>query len=58
MMSRMSNKCNPICATCPKAYNTVNGRRCNELNKNVEYAKEPICENEIRKSVSQKMSEI
>lgn len=39
----MSNDCNPICAACPNAYNTVNGRRCMKLNRNVEYSKAPMC---------------
>lgn len=37
------NYCNPYCAVCHLGINTVNGRYCTRLNKNVEYAEEPPC---------------
>lgn len=42
----MDSICNPVCATCPQAYNSVNGRRCTKYNKIVEYTREPLCETE------------
>lgn len=44
----MDSSCNPICATCPTSYNSVNGRRCAKFNIHVEYAKEPYCETQKR----------
>lgn len=39
----MGKMTNPTCAKCPHAYNQLNGRYCNLLKRNVEYAKVPLC---------------
>lgn len=34
---------NNLCAQCPKAHDSINGRYCNKLRKYVQYATEPPC---------------
>lgn len=38
--------CNPICKACPKAWETINGRYCGKLKRNVEHTRDrkPPCQ--------------
>lgn len=40
----MKSKTNPICGKCSKSYESLNGRYCTLLKRNVEYDKKPACQ--------------
>ena len=39
----MASHPNPICAKCPKAHNSLNGRYCRQLKRYVQYTDKPQC---------------
>jgi hypothetical protein len=44
----MATYTNKKCLACTKAYNGINGRFCPVLRRYVEYAKSPLCEDNIK----------